>query len=159
MRNSTLINIFVCLDTDPEFSTDQMFVRTPIVFPQMKLELLDTTGLNEEADEIRVANGYLPCYPNIEKWGVQELDNDGTYRFFVTLYGVWPGCENCIEAQYIGGHGEIEEFEIELSEDQRLALFAMLNEQCFNELDATAVYLMRKYAEEIGLNWKDMMTE
>lgn len=128
MKNSTLINICVCPDTDPWFSTDQMFVHTPIVFPQMRLELCDTIGLNEEADEIRVANGHLPCYGNIEKWGVGELDNDGFYRFFVTLYGVWPGCENCIEAQYVGWHDEIEEFQIDLKDDQRLALFALLNE-------------------------------
>lgn len=159
MRNSTLINICVCPDTDPEFSTDQMYVRTPIVFPQMRLELCDTVGLNEEADEIRVANGHLPCYGNIEKWGVQELDTDGIYRFFVTLYGVWPGCENCIEAHYVGGHGEIEEFQIELNDDQRLALFAMLNEQCCNVFDGSAVWQMREYAKEIGLNWNDMITE
>ena len=159
MRNDTLINICVCPDTDPEFSTDQMYVHTPIVFPQMQLELCATTELNEEADEIRVANGYLPCYGNIEKWGVRELDTDGFYRFYVTLYGVWPGCENCIEAHYVGGHGEIEEFQIELNDDQRLALFAMLNEQCCNAFGASAVSMMHEYAEKIGLNWNGMMNE
>lgn len=159
MRNDTLIYIRVYRETVPEFSTDQMYVRTPIVFPQMQLELFDTFELNREADEIRVANGHLPCYGNIKKWGVQELDHDGYYRFFATLYGVWPGCENCIEAHYVGGHGEIEEFKIELSDDQRLALFVMLNEQCWNVFEGSAVRLMREYAKEIGLNWNAMMTE
>lgn len=159
MRNSTLINICICPDTDPEFSTDQMYVRTPIVFPQMRLELCDTIGLNEKADAIRMANGHLPCYGNIEKWGVRELDNDGIYRFFVTLYGVWPGCENCIEAHYVGRHGEIEEFQIELNEDQRLALFAMLNEQCCNAFGCSAVWMMLEYARDNHLGWNGMMNE
>ena len=137
---------------EPWLSHDQMYESFPIVFPMVTLELLDMGPLNRVADEIRKRAGHLPCFDDSE-----EYDDDGWYRFFVTLYGVWPGCENCIVFRYENGEEESDEYEIPLTDHQRELLFASLNAHCEYEFDEPAVDMMAEYANENDINWKEMV--
>lgn len=154
ISKETLLQLRIEPNTDPYLSTDQMFIRHPIVFPQVELELIDIHPLNVLADQIRIANHELPCF---DESG--EFDADGSYRFFVTLYGVWPGCENGIEVQYISGRGETTEYYIDLDDESRLLIFAMLNRECENVFDESALDMMLEFAAEEGLGWKGMVNE
>lgn len=152
LTDNEVLNLKLEREFDPYMSHDQVFDSFPSVFPTLTLELLDTEPLNRIADKIRVENGCLPCY---DESG--EFDSEGYYRFFVTFYGVWPGCENCIVFEYVGGHGETDEYEIPLTDHQRELLFASLNAQCEYEFGETAVDMMAEYANENGINWKEMI--
>lgn len=158
MDNMTILGIHIDAETEPYLSQDQMFVHTPIVFPTIQFELLDTIELNAEADRIRIAEGKRPCYRRNANADT-GYDPDGYYRFFITLYGVWPGCENCILFHYVGFKGETEEYRIDLTDEQRLAVFAMLNRECEELFDDSAVSLMLDYAKDNGLGWHGMMNE
>lgn len=154
ITNDDLMNVSIDTQTEPVLGLDQMFIRTPIVFPQIQFELFDTAGLTKIADAIRVSESCLPCFHG------DKLDNDGYYRFFVTLYGVWPGCENCITFTYVDGYTGAEtehnNYEIELSDEQRLALFMTLNRQCDCDFGESAVDMMAEYCNKEGLNWRGM---
>lgn len=154
LTDNEVLNLKLEREFDPYMSHDQVFDSSPVVFPTLTLELLDMEPLNRIADKIRVENGCLPCY---DESG--EFDSEGYYRFFVTFYGVWPGCENCIVVNYLGGHGEMEEFQIDLTEEQRLALFAMLNRECEELFDESAVDQMVEYAQDELLGWRGMRDE
>ena len=156
MTNDMLLNaVRINTETDPWITDDQMFVRTPIVFPQIQFELIDTAPLNAMADQIREADHELPCFYGKDG----AIDNDGYYRFFITLYGVWPGCENCIVFDYCGGNGETEQYQIDLTDEQRLAIFAMLNRECEMVFDESAIDMMLEYARDNHLGWNGMMNE
>lgn len=155
LTDNEVLNLKPVREADPWMSHDQMYDSFPIVFPTVTLELFDTEPLNRMADKIRVENGHLPCYDES-----RAFDSEAYYRFFVTLYGVWPGCENCITFDYVGDRGQTEEsylYEIPLTEHQRELLFASLNAQCKYEYDETAVDMMAEYANENDINWKEMV--
>lgn len=155
LTDNEVLNLKPVREADPWMSHDQMCDSFPIVFPTVTLELFDTGLLNRMADKIRVENGHLPCY---DESG--EFDSEGYYRFFVTLYGLWPGCENCITFEYVGDRGQTEEsylYEIPLTDHQRELLFASLNAHCEHEFGETAVDMMAEYANENGINWKEMI--
>ena len=152
LTDNEVLNLKLAREADPHMSHDQVFDSFPVVFPTLTLELFDTEPLNRIADEIRVENGCLPCY---DESG--EFDSEGYYRFFVTLYGVWPGCENCIVFRYENGEEESDEYEIPLTDHQRELLFASLNAYCEDEFDETAMDMMAEYANENGINWKEMI--
>ena len=152
LTDNEVLNLKLAREADPWMSHDQMYDSFPIVFPTVTLELFDTEPLNRIADEIRVENGHLPCFDDSG-----EYDDDGWYRFFVTLYGVWPGCENCIVFRYENGEEESDEYEIPLTDHQRELLFASLNAYCEDEFDETAMDMMAEYANENGINWKEMI--
>ena len=155
ISNDALLRIYIDKECDPFFGIDQMFIRTPIVFPQVQFELVDIDELNHLADFVRAEEGNAPCFTDDG-----NQDGEGYYRFFITLYGVWPGCENCITFTYVNGRtGEETErnnYEIELSDEQRLALFMSLNRQCEEEFDESAVDMMAEYANKEGLGWRRM---
>lgn len=155
LTDNEVLNLKPVREADPWMSHDQMYDSFPIVFPTVTLELFDTEPLNRMADKIRVENGHLPCY---DESG--DFDSEGYYRFFVTLYGVWPGCENCITFEYVGDRGQTEEshlYEIPLTDHQRELLFASLNAHCEYEFGEPAVDMMAEYANENDINWKEMI--
>ena len=159
MDNMTILGIHIDAETEPYLSQDQMFIHSPIVFPTIQFELLDTIELNAEADRIRIAEGKRPCYCRNANAGT-GYDPDGYYRFFIALYGVWPGCENCVTFHYVDEWGkETGEYQIDLTDEQRTMLFALINRECVEHFCENAVSLMLDYAKDNGLGWRGMMYE
>lgn len=155
LTDNEVLNLKPVRETEPWLSYSQIFDSFPIVSPTLTLELFDTEPLNRMADEIRKRDRHLPCF---DESG--EFDSEGYYRFFVTLYGVWPGCENCITFEYVGDRGQTEEareYEIPLTDHQRELLFASLNAHCEYEFDESAIDMMAEYANENDINWKEMI--
>lgn len=148
MTNEGLLHIHLEWDQELEvFNYDGV--------PAVTLELHNTILFNKMADAIRVANGHRPCFFESE-----DMDAEGYYRFFVTLVGKWPGCKPYIEFTYVGEYGketDSDKYRFLLTDAQRLAVFTAVNALCDELWDETAVCMMAKDADAIGLHWKGMM--
>ena len=146
---------------DPEaeivYSSDQINDTYPYRFPTVEFMLTATKTLVEMADHIRLEKGYLPMYPIDGR--NDEVDNDGWYDFYIGIskflgndqqgcdIGIskflgndQQGCvDNCINFIVRNSDSDDNEdmYAIELTDDERSAMYEILNAQCRKNLNKT----------------------
>lgn len=112
------------IDAEMETSYDQMFITYPIVFPTITFKLKTCMELQDR----------LPAE-----------------EYYLTVYGVEPGVENCIVTE--------EDEQIDLSDDERLELFKQIDAEYRKYFGQSLEERLREVSEEYGLGWKTMMKE
>lgn len=131
---------------DPEaeivYSSDQTNDTYPYRFPTVEFMLTATKSLVEIADRIRLEKGYMPMYPVDER--KDDVDNDGWYDFYIGISkfrGNNQQChvDNCINFIVVNSDSDDNEdmYAIELTDDERSAVYEILNAQCRKNLNKT----------------------
>lgn len=134
----------ILIDSEAEivYSSDQIHDTYPYRFPTVEFMLTATKTLVEIADRIRLEKGYLPMYPIDGRNG--EVDHDGWYDFYIGiskfLGNDQQGCvDNCINFIVRNSDSDDNEdmYAIELTDDERSAMYEILNAQCRKNLNKT----------------------
>lgn len=125
------------LDSGAEvmYGSDQVNDTCPCRFPTVEFMLSATDALVEVADYIRMEKGYLPMHPRDGR--TDDVDNDGWYDFYVGISKL-PGdnqecrLDNSISFVVVNSDSDDNEgmYEIQLTEDERTAVYEILNRQC-----------------------------
>lgn len=127
----------IYLDAGAEiiYGSDEIFDTYPCRFPTVELQLMATDALVEIADCIRIEKGYKPMHPRDGR--TDDVDNDGWYDYYVgvsKLPGENQECrpDNCITFIVVNSDSDDNEdiYEIQLSDDERSAVYEILNAQC-----------------------------
>lgn len=114
---------------------DQMNIVFPIVFPTVEIHISDT-------DDICSA---------VEKLLGRRLEEDEWVEPKITIYGVWPGVENCIVCN-INNPDDVRTVEIPLTDAQRIILWDVLDAE-LQKTGETCKSLLRWAAAECNITW------
>lgn len=125
------------LDSHAEvmYGSDEIFDTYPCRFPTVEFQLMATDELVEVADRIRLDKGYKPMHPRDGR--TDDVDSDGWYDFYVDISKL-PGdnqpcqIDSCITFIVVNSDSDDNEdmYEISLTDDERLAVYEILNQQC-----------------------------
>lgn len=144
----------ICIETDYmfthsgyEFGEDQAYINYPVRFPTVTFALRDTHELNMIADAIRKEAGELPMFDDSG-----EYDDQGWYNFSVGINTYTNShADNRIEFVVCNGIGNDNEqsYYIDLTDNEQMRLYAVLDEQCRGEFEKSCWELLMEAQEEI----------
>lgn len=120
---------------DYDFGSDQCYIDYPCVFPTVSFYLPCTDGLIELADEIRKENGYAPLTESECGW----------YNFYIGLNGFSDTrMDNCILfiVNDETADDDYADYQIDLDEEEQLAVYNRLNLLCKELYGKTCVDLL-----------------
>ena len=139
-------HVFIDLGSEIMFGSDQKYVGYPCRFITIRFQLMSTALLSEIADRIRIVKGYKPMHP-MDEYTDETCDQNGWYDFY---YGVNDLTEErgdaSIEFVVVSDGAEDNEqiYTIDLSREERAAMYNRMDEQC------------RKY---LGKSCEDLLAE
>lgn len=146
-------HVFIDFGTEIAFGSDQKYVGYPCRFITVRFQLMCTALLSEIADRIRIAKGYKPMHP-MDEYTDETCDQNGWYDFY---YGVndlpYERGDACIEFIVVsdGAEDNGEIYTIDLSYEERMAMYNRMDEQCRKYLGKSCMDLLaedRKRMEE-----------
>ena len=125
-------HVFIDFGSEVAYGCDQMYMSYPVRFATVGFQLMSTALLEEIADRIRITEGYKPMHP-MDEYTEETCDRNGWYDFY---YGVTDldGGEGdlCIEFVVVSDDAEDNEemYTIDLTSDERTAMYNRMDEQC-----------------------------
>ena len=119
---------------------DQMYITRPIVFPAVEIHIA-------AMDDI--------C-SSVEKLLGRRLGKNEWLEPKITIYGVWPGVENCIVCNIHNRYG-ICTVEIPFTAAQRLMLWSVIDAE-LQKTGESCEFLLRWAAAECNITWNGMTT-
>ena len=125
-------HVFIDFGTEISFGSDQMYMSYPILFATVGFQLMSTALLEEIADRIRIAEGLRPMHP-MDEYTEETCDQDGWYEFYYGIHDLDDGQGDiCIEFVVVSDEAEDNEelYTIDLTPDERNAMFSCMDEQC-----------------------------
>lgn len=139
MTNLDLLKLHIESGSDYYFYRDQMNITYPRSFACIRFSIDGPSALDFAADELRREADYPPCFSG------SDADSSAWYNYSITLYEDVDGirAENAIGAE-VCNTDEADEgwvYYIDLTDEQREMLPALLDEQC---------------KEEFGMSLKEM---
>lgn len=146
-------NIFVDFGSEILYGDDQAYISYPTVFPTVGFQLMATSGLVEIADRIRKDKGYRPMHA-MDEYTDDTCDNEGWYDFFIGLNGFSETkLDSSIDFVVVNADSEDNEetYTIDLTEEEQIAIYNRLDEQCRKHLGQSCEELLaeaRKRMEE-----------
>jgi hypothetical protein len=143
----------ICIDFAGEilYGSDQANLTYPRRFATVEFPLSATEGLIQIADRIRKDAGFRPIRP-MDEYTDETCDNAAWYDFYT---GISTFSENrmggCIEFVVVNADSEDNEklYVIELSEEEKLAVFNRLDEQCRQHLGKSCEELLQEARAEL----------
>lgn len=127
--------IFLDAGAEVIYGSDEIFDTYPCRFPTVEFQLMATDALVEIADRIRMEKNYKPMHPRDGR--ANDVDNGGWYDYYVgvsKLPGKNQECrlDNCITFIVVNSDSDDNEdmYEISLADDERSAVYEILNAQC-----------------------------
>lgn len=145
----------ILLDSGAEviYGSDEVFDTYPCRFPTVEFQLIATDALVEIADRIRMEKGYLPMHPRDGR--TDDVDNDGWYDFYIGISKL-PGdmevrLDNSITFIVVNSDSDDNEdmYEIQLTDDERSAVYAALNRQCLKYEGKNCAALLAESEKEM----------
>lgn len=137
-------HVFIDFGTEIAFSSDQKHVGYPCRFITVRFQLMSTALLSEIADRIRIAKGYKPMHP-MDEYTDETCDQNGWYDFY---YGVNDLTEERGDAsiEFVvvsdGAEDNGEIYTIDLSQEERAAMYNRMDEQCRKYLGKSCMDLL-----------------
>lgn len=113
--------------------SDQVNISFPCRFPTVTIALEETGTLDRAADAIRKELGHKPMFPdNSDELDPDDWDDVGWYNFYVGLNGyddskVDSGIEAIVQSE--NADDDFQSYYIPLTEEERLEVFKVLDEQ------------------------------
>lgn len=138
----------ICIDFASEvlYGSDQASLTYPRRFATVEFPLIGTEGLIQIADRIRKEQGYLPTHP-MDEAAADACDSEAWYNFYT---GISTFTENrmgsCIEFVVVNARAADNEklYVIDLSEEEKLAVYNRLDEQCREHLGKSCEELLQE---------------
>lgn len=143
--------VFIDFSSEPMYSSNQICINVPIRFPAVTFRLQPSNGLTRIADRIRKEDGFKPMHA-MDEFTEDCCDQDGWYEFFVDLNAhTTTHMANCIDFIVVNSDSDDNEkfYEIELSEDEQIAIYNRLDEQCIKYLGKTCDALLAEAGKEL----------
>ena len=143
--------IFIDFSSEPMCSSNQICINVPIRFPTVTFRLLPSNGLTHIADRIRKENGFKPMHA-MDEFTDATCDQDGWYEFFVDLNAHTDShLDSCIDFIVVNSDSDDNEkfYAIELSEDEQIAIYNRLDEQCIKYLGKSCDALLTEAGKEL----------
>lgn len=143
-------NIFIEFAGEILYGSEQANLTYPRRFATVEFPLSATEGLIQIADRVRKEAGFRPIRPMDEYTG-ETCDNAAWYDFYT---GISTFSENrmggCIEFVVVNADSEDNEklYVIELSEEEKQAVFNRLDEQCREHLGKSCEELLQEARTE-----------
>ena len=143
-------NIFIDFAGEILYGSEQANLTYPRRFATVEFPLIATEGLIQIADRIRKDAGFRPIRPMDEYTG-ETCDNAAWYDFYT---GISTFSENrmggCIEFVVVNADSVDNEklYVIELSEEEKLAVFKRLDGQCRQHLGNSCEELLQEARAE-----------
>ena len=128
----TMIKDGISIDfsEDPVFGTDEVYESYPCPVATVTFSLMDTDILNRAADRIRVEEGYRPLYP------VDGYTEEMCVSILFSLEGSSLPDEDLL-------------YLIDLSEEEQIAIYERLDEQCRKYLGKSCEDLLKAAEKEM----------
>ena len=125
-------NLLVDFGSEVQYGSDQVFQDHPCRFATVGFELMATSGLEQIADRIRIADGYKPIHP-MDGYTEGTCDGDGFYIFYVGINGyAQTHMDSCIEFLLVNSDSpdneELNTIGLSLAEQEMV--YASLDSQC-----------------------------
>ena len=147
--------LFIDFGAEILYGSDQVYMSYPCRFATVGFQLMDTAGLSQIVDRIRVEKheGLRPMHP-MDEYTEGMCDQNGWYDFFVGINDYDDHhMDACIEAIVVsdGSPDNEELYTIDLNEHEQEYVFARLDEQCRQYLGKSCEQLLeeaRKKMEE-----------
>ncbi len=125
-------HVFIDFGSEICFGSDQMYLCYPIRFSTVGFQLMSTALLEEIADRIRITEGFKPMHP-MDEYTEETCDSDGWYDFFYEIHDLNDSKAGiCIEFIVVSDDAEDNEelYTIDLTADERTAMYNRMDEQC-----------------------------
>lgn len=129
-------SVFIDFELDPLFGSDQMDVDYPHRFATVEFKLANTSVLSSLADRIRKDMGFAPM-ALMDEYTDETCDTDGWYDFYYGINALGAGIgDNCIAFIVVNSDSPDNEetYMIDLSDDERSAMYQRMDEQCREHL-------------------------
>ena len=146
-------NVFIDFGSEIQYGSDQVYDSYPCRFATVGFQLMPSTLLGQTADRIRVDRGYRPMHP-IDGYTDEMCDQEGFYDFYIGLND-WSRtkCDTFIQFAVVNTESPDNEemYTIDLDENEQVAVYNRLDEQCRECLGKGCVDLLaesRKKMEE-----------
>ena len=143
--------ISINFSEDPMFGTDEVYESYPCPVATVTFSLMDTDILNRAADRIRVEEGYRPLYP-VDGYSEEMCVSEGFYGFTIEINQYTnTHVSSCILFSLEGSSLPDEDllYLIDLSEEEQIAIYERLDEQCRKYLGKSCEDLLKDAEKEM----------
>ena len=143
-------NILIDFGSEILYGSDQANLTYPRRFATVEFPLVSTDGLIQIADRIRKDQGYAPTRP-MDEFTEDTCDSGAWYDFYTGISTFTTNrMGNCIEFVVVNAQSEDNEklYVIELSEEEKNAVFQRLEEQCRAHLGKSCERLLQEARNE-----------
>ena len=147
--------IFIDFSRDPVFGSDQVYLCVPSQFPTVTFALYATIPLCRAADQIRKETGHPPMLPTEED---EAGDNCVWYDFSIGINGFSSTNLDSVIAFVVCETlepDEGEEYHIDLTEEERAAIYRLLDQQCQKYLKKGCADLLNEARERMETEEQD----
>lgn len=144
-------NIFIDFGSEILYGSDQANLTYPRRFATVEFPLVSTDGLTQIADRIRRDLGYMPTRP-MDGFTEDNCDSGAWYNFYTGISTFTENrMGNCIEFVVVNAQSDDNEklYVIDLSEEEKAAVFQRLEEQCRAHLGKSCERLLQEARNEI----------
>ena len=144
-------NVYIDFGVEIQYSSDQVFNSYPYRFSTVTFQLIASTLLGQIADRLRVDRGYRPMHP-IDGYTDEMCDQEGFYDFHIGLND-WSEtkCDTFIRFVVVNTESPDNEemYTIDLDENEQVAVYNRLDEQCRECLGKGCVDLLAESRKEM----------
>lgn len=143
--------VFIDFGAEIMYGGDQCYISYLCRFPTVEFQLMATNGLVEIADRIRKDKGFKPMHP-MDEYTDDTCDNEGWYDFYIGLNSYDDRhIDTCIDFFVVNADSEDNEdmYTIDLTEEEQIALYNRLDEQCRQYLEKGCEELLEEARKEM----------
>ena len=144
-------NVFIDFGSEIQYDSDQVYDSYPCRFATVGFQLMPSTLLGQTADRIRVDRGYRPMHP-LDGYTDEMCDQEGFYDFYIGLND-WSKtkCDTFIQFVVVNTESPDNEemYTIDLDENEQVAVYNRLDEQCRECLGKGCVDLLAESRKEM----------
>lgn len=127
----------------------KFFAEAQKELPSINIELGSTVELDEIVDSIRITQGFLPMSPSTD---CTEYDEDGWYDYYIDIFltdnGTVVADHITAIVQSEGAQDDFAEYEIALTEKERVGIMEALDHQVQNWYGMTCEEIIREENSE-----------
>ena len=146
--------VFIDFGAEYLLGDDQACINEPVRFPTVLFELVATDGLIQIADRIRKNAGYRPLH-DMDEYADDACDHAAWYDFFIGLNGF---TDTHLDTALLfcpvntDSDDNEEVYSIDLTNDEQLAIYNRLDEQCRKYLGKSCEDLLEEAREQMERN-------